>query len=193
MAKRKREATRAEPIKKIPRSLCLKPSPIPAGLNKSNVLSALLEELRATNLPKCRRGNVGGGDKAKAMAMGKVHIYIGNKVLDAQYNTKFPKLFDLLKWLIALHHPKFKYSTIQVNYGFACDKHVDKNNVGPSFSISLGDFTGGELVVESGGRETAYNTRNKFVKFDGRNPHWVKPFKGERYSLVYFCHTFNLK
>jgi hypothetical protein len=109
----------------------------------------------------------------------------------SQFNAKFPKLYELLKDLIALYHPDFEYTTIQVNQGFACKKHIDKNNVGPSYSISLGDFEGGELEVDDGEYIYTYESRNRFVKFNGRNEHWVLPFEGERYSLVYFTHTFN--
>jgi hypothetical protein len=74
---------------------------------------------------------------------------------------------------------------------FACKKHIDKNNVGPSYSIALGDFEGGELEVDDGEYIYTYESQNRFVKFNGRNEHWVLPFEGERYSLVYFTHTFN--
>jgi hypothetical protein len=36
--------------------------------------------------------------------------------------------------------------------------------------------------------DKAYNIRNRWKRFDGRKEHWVAPFEGERYSLVFFTH-----
>ena len=32
--------------------------------------------------------------------------------------------------------------------------------------------------------------KNKFKKFNGTLGHWITPFSGNRYSLIYFTHTF---
>jgi hypothetical protein len=92
----------------------------------------------------------------------------------------------LLQELIQRHKPDFEYTTIQVNKNVFCDPHIDKNNVGPSYVIALGDFIGGHLVVE--GKE--FDIQHKFKKFNGTKAHWITPFKGTRYSIVYFTHTF---
>jgi hypothetical protein len=86
------------------------------------------------------------------------------------------------------YDPTFRYTTIQVNKNVFCKPHVDKNNVGESYGIAMGDFTGGSLVVE--GKE--HDIHNRFLKFDGRLGHWITPFRGTRYSLVFFTHTFTL-
>jgi hypothetical protein len=104
----------------------------------------------------------------------------------SRWNKKFPKLFRLVKALIAEYHPDFKYTTIQVNKNLECKPHIDQNNVGDSYAIAFGEYTGGELVVEG----EAFNIRNRWKRFDGRKAHWVEPFHGERYSLVFFTHTF---
>jgi hypothetical protein len=49
---------------------------------------------------------------------------------------------------------------------------VDKFNKGPSYIIALGDFTGGELMIEG----VPYNIRNRWKKFDGRRQHSTAPF-----------------
>ena len=33
---------------------------------------------------------------------------------------------------------------------------------------------------------TTDRTRGRLGKVEGRNPHWVTPYCGERYSLVYY-------
>ncbi len=84
------------------------------------------------------------------------------------------------------YDPDFKYTTIQVNKNIQSPPHVDKNNVGDSYIIGLGEYTGGDLVIEGEAHDIQYT----FLRFDGRLAHWVTPFKGTRYSLVFFTHTF---
>ena len=52
-----------------------------------------------------------------------------------------------------------------------------------SLIVGLGDYTGGELVVEG----EPHHIRYAPLTFDGwRQRHWTLPFEGERFSLVYF-------
>jgi hypothetical protein len=60
--------------------------------------------------------------------------------------------------------------------------------------IALGDFEGGALVVKSAdGTKIEHKTRNTWVEFDGNDLHWTTPFLGDRYSLIFFTHTFGKK
>jgi len=107
----------------------------------------------------------------------------------------------------------FKYTTIQLNKGYAARLHVDGNNHGPSYIIAMGDFTGGqlwiydghgpvELEVPEGGlrgykhlkpgakvQGTLHDVKNRWLQFDGRVPHCAMDFRGERYSLVFFSRS----
>jgi hypothetical protein len=156
-----------------------------------NLKKKVLELLESTRFPICRtRPNVSTKPSA-AFALGEVN-YRGQKSLGgrtrgpSRYNKKFPELFQAIKELIEYYHPDFEYTTIQVNKNVQSKGHVDQNNVGPSIIIALGDFDGGELMIE--GKPSTI--KNRFKKFDGRLGHWVAPFKGTRYSLVFFTHTF---
>ena len=65
--------------------------------------------------------------------------------------------------------------------------HVDAGSgagqAGLSLIVGLGDYCGGELAVE--GVESA--VRYAPLEFDGwRERHWTLPFRGERFSLVWF-------
>jgi hypothetical protein len=147
--------------------------------------------LEDTRFPTCRtRPNV-SDQPNESFTLGQVN-YRGQKSLGgrtrgpSRYNEKFPELYRGIRDMMNEYHPDFKYTTIQVNKNVVSKPHVDKNNVGESYIIALGDYTGGELVIE--GRE--YNIKNRFKKFDGRKGHWVNPFGGTRYSLVFFTHTF---
>ena len=146
--------------------------------------------LESVKFPKCcSRTNI--GPKIEAFVLGTVN-YRGQKSLQyrtrgpSKNNDKFPHLFKVLTDFIKRYKPHFKYTTIQVNMNVLSPPHVDKNNVGPSYIIALGDFKGGDLVIE--GESTSI--LNNWKRFDGTNGHWVTPFSGTRYSLVYFTHTF---
>jgi hypothetical protein len=162
------------------------------SITTRNIKKLVLEELENTRFPKNKtRANVSGAKPTESFAMGAVN-YRGQKKLGgklkgpSRWNEKFPILFKLIKKLIKINTPNFNYTTIQVNKNVLSHPHVDKNNVGPSYIIALGDFEDGELIIE--GKE--FNIRNKWKYFDGTKGHWVNSFKGTRYSLVFFTHTF---
>ena len=81
---------------------------------------------------------------------------------------------------------------------YAARLHRDGHNAGPSLTRSLGDFSGGRLLYfpDDDGRTqldefrqydaVPLDTHSGFVLFDGNRAHSVEPFRGERYSLVFF-------
>jgi tRNA U38,U39,U40 pseudouridine synthase TruA len=106
-------------------------------------------------------------------------------------NLKFPDLvkavFDLERALsneLGSTRPSSSHCAVNCNAQFT--PHVDSGTgAGQSVSmiVGLGDYSGGELVVE--GTET--NIRFAPVEFDGfKLRHWTKPFVGQRFSLVWF-------
>jgi len=124
-------------------------------------------------------------------------------------NVKHPWLTRLLIGALKVVAPDFPFTSIQLNYKYASRPHVDKNNLGTSFIVGLGDYTGGEMWVhdESGddkwtldgeedvtgyyhvGRELngrILPIRDTWTIFDGNKLHWTRPFEGERYSIIYF-------
>lgn len=103
----------------------------------------------------------------------------GNKIFPALTRAAF----DLEAALMPNRPPS---STIAVNRHARFRPHID-NGAGAGQSVSLivglGDYVGGELVVE--GEEV--NIRYNPLEFNGwTQRHWTRPFKGERYSLVWF-------
>jgi hypothetical protein len=82
-------------------------------------------------------------------------------------------------------YPNHKFTGIMINKNFQCDPHKDNGNEGAVIIIGLGNYTGGELVAEG----IEYNIRNKDLKFEASKiEHYVKPFEGDRYSVVLFKH-----
>jgi hypothetical protein len=148
------------------------------------------EELKKTKFPTTRRNNV-FSSRVCAFTLGDTLQYDKGRV-KSKHNKKFTYLHDLLKKMMKNRDPDFEYTSIQLNKNFACAPHVDVNNVGTSYTISLGEFEGGNLNILIQDELKIVDTKNKFVKFNGKNVHWVSPFKGERYSLVFYKHNFKM-
>ena len=102
-------------------------------------------------------------------------------------NTLFPELmkaaFELERALLPDREPS---STIAVNRNAQFRPHTDSGaGVGQSTSliVALGNFVGGELMVEGQKEDIRYRA----LEFNGwKQRHWTMPFHGERYSLVWF-------
>lgn len=102
-------------------------------------------------------------------------------------NLQFPELvracFELERALIPDREPS---STIAINRNAQFRPHTDKGaGAGQSTSliVAMGNFVGGELMVEGETKDIRYNA----IEFNGwKQRHWTLPFKGERYSLVWF-------
>jgi len=95
----------------------------------------------------------------------------------------------------------FSYTGININHNYAGRRHRDNGNEGPSAIKAIGKFTGGKLnyfpkdrkvpgrcdVTELNPKDSvALDLSKDFVLFNGNNAHGVQPFKGERFSLVFF-------
>ena len=84
--------------------------------------------------------------------------------------------------------PDFDYTTIQYNYCNRSAKHIDGNNVGVSYIIAFGDYTGGRLIIYNKDDKPEYiDIKNKFYSFNGSEIyHETEKFEGVRVSLVFF-------
>eukprot|EP00930_Biecheleria_cincta_P080721 TRINITY_DN6911_c0_g1_i1.p1 TRINITY_DN6911_c0_g1~~TRINITY_DN6911_c0_g1_i1.p1 ORF type:complete len:423 (+),score=102.50 TRINITY_DN6911_c0_g1_i1:59-1270(+) len=95
----------------------------------------------------------------------------------------------------------FGFTGININHNYAGRRHRDNGNEGPSVIKAIGKFTGGKLDyfpkdVKKPGRcdvtqldpkdSIAMDLSKAFTLFNGNNAHGVQPFKGNRFSLVFF-------
>ena len=68
-----------------------------------------------------------------------------------------------------------------------CKPHYDSHNRGPSLLCAFGDYEGGELVIHEGDLSGNYDVRHNPLTTDfSKVLHSVKPFTGNRYSVVYY-------
>ena len=98
---------------------------------------------------------------------------------------------DLYECLIRISNKYFKdfqYSTIQLNHNVCCSPHKDTNNNGDSIMFSIGDYIGGELVIErDNGIIETVNTNRRLFQFDGaKYTHYNNPIIGNKYSFIFF-------
>lgn len=110
-------------------------------------------------------------------------------VVKATYTSQAAQLRRLWALCREAVGPGYRFTSVQVNRDFAGKPHVDKNDVGHQYALSLGAFEGGRLVVATSDplRFRSLDTRNRVTRCDGRHPHWVTPHSGgTRYSLIMY-------
>ena len=156
----------------------------------------VLKQLRQTDFPQNtgRKNNLHAGQTySLSMVLGQTIKMFCSKEKDAnkcrrpsRHNKKHTELLRLSKALLKSHAPRYAFHSVTINKNHASAKHIDKNNKGFSYIIGLGNYTGGQLVFDSGPHKGVHNIKNKWLKFKGDHTHWVKPFKGERYTLVFY-------
>ena len=108
---------------------------------------------------------------------------LGNRSWDSRQNKKNEKLYEELKKFSQELDSTFKYTSITVNKNFKTHPHLDKNNIGLSMIIALGDFEGGRLIINN----NYVDIKNNKHYFEGhKHIHSTEDFTGERYSIIYF-------
>lgn len=118
----------------------------------------------------------------------------GKKAAKAMYKLKkHQALWNLAHEAVNSVDPVFasQFTAVAVTHNFVGSPHIDKQNIGPFYGFSVGDFEEGTgpLMVECSARVVAaVNTKNRMARVDGRFPHWVGPYdsKTNRYSLIFY-------
>ena len=153
----------------------------------------MLKKLQETDFPKnTGRQNIlkKNQEFSRSMALGKMKVLFKKKgtFAPSRHNKKHADLLKMAKEFLKQHDPSYRFQTVTINKNHAAAKHVDISNKGHSWIIGLGNYTGGELIFTD--KKSPYygthNIKNKWFKFVGDTEHYVKPFKGERYTLVYY-------
>ncbi len=104
----------------------------------------------------------------------------------ASVTRKHRQLWEAAAALIAAVDPAYPWTSVQFNRNFRGSRHRDDKDASHQVATAFGDYTGGELRVFGQEGVTDVNTRDRFVRFDGRFEHEVLPYEGTRYSVIYF-------
>lgn len=142
----------------------------------------LIEHLSKKNIAMNRyRKNVGDG---RSQCFGLVRKRSMAPDLSRQ-SWLDPQLHYLLMKFALMYVP-ISFTSIQVNANFCCAQHKDKHNVGNSYIVGFGNYTGGELVLKNPD-DKEYNIRHRPLLFNGSEiEHYTKEFTGNRWTIVFF-------
>jgi len=102
---------------------------------------------------------------------------------------------ELFSFYAALHDgdedfPLYPWMMVNINYRWAVEEHRDTSDFqnGLCWVLVFGEFTGGELVLKEP-NITIQLKPGDLVCFKSYSiTHYVKPFQGQRNSLVFFTH-----
>ena len=117
----------------------------------------------------------------------RVHHNIPDCHVPSVFTKENPELYDMI-FKFGRTFVKHDFSSVQVNKNYQCERHIDGKNNGISTIIGLGDYEGGELIIEKEHGNEIVNIKDNPVEFDGSKfYHSVTPISsGTRYSLVFF-------
>ena len=96
-----------------------------------------------------------------------------------------PYLYKLLLDYGRQHVP-IPFSSVTVNQNYQAGPHRDRGNIGESYLVAFGDFSGGELEIHEGPLTGLHDVRTPIVADFTKVLHSVKEFQGNRYSLVFY-------
>ena len=117
----------------------------------------------------------------------KTRTLVAPGVYQTKIKDDHPELESIFREFSSLHFPEFEWGQVQLNKNFPCPPHKDSKNIGESVLCCFGDYTGGETIVDYESKLRKYNGKIAPVRFNGsKYTHWVEPFGGTRYSLVFF-------
>lgn len=134
--------------------------------------------------PRQMRPNVADAP-VRGFVVGVIRPHLAPPTL-SRFTRAHPSLArDIARW-VRQTAPDAVFSSVQVNYNYASKKHVDRNNVGPSWICALGDFRGGALWTRDRGEIDVRGP--SWTRFDGHVEHATCPFEGERVSFIAFTH-----
>lgn len=104
----------------------------------------------------------------------------------ASVTRRHAELWQAACELIRSVCPDYHWTSVQFNRNFRGSPHRDDKDASYQVATAFGEYEGGELRVRGQRGTTDVNTRNRWVRFDGRYEHEVLPYEGTRYSVVFF-------
>ena len=163
-------------------------------MTEPNLIEQVLDALQRFPWKRTsNRTNIGPNIYSMVLGWVKQPFHTPAYHLSKLHNEQ-PEMFELLCRFVWEHDPTFTFSSITLNKDLQCPPHVDANNVGPSLIIGLGNYDGGELVVEGKKYESRTSGLNmmaprptglKFLQV--RDTHlYIIPYVGHQlYFIIY--------
>jgi len=168
------------------------------SLTDKEILGEIYDELEDITIPTTyRSGEKGGNFHAKKTGVKSQRnarqTVFGTTTFRGKKNKSksskdYPYMMGLFREFIDSHYQGFKFKSVYVNKNTICKKHLDAANAGESLLVGFGKYTGGQTVMYlPNGKEKKFHIKSSSLIFNGSEiPHKSEPFKGTRYSLVFF-------
>ena len=122
---------------------------------------------------------------ARQTLFGKIKFQ--GKLQNSKSSLKYTHIMPLFKEFINSHYSDFRFKSVYVNRNTVCKEHLDSKNTGKSLIVGLGKYTGGHTVLYINNKPKKIHIKNNSLIFNGSEIlHKSEPFKGIRYSLVFF-------
>ena len=103
--------------------------------------------------------------------------------------TDYPEFQEYLDEFAYFYLPQsFKWYSVTINKNFKCAANKDAANIGISYIVGLGNYQGGQTVVEQrDGSVKFLDIRHTPCGFNGSElTHYTTDFTGDRYSVVFY-------
>lgn len=145
----------------------------------------IIQELHRRSLEVNQYRMSSGSGRSQAFGL------VGKRSMPPDYSRQCWKRPYLFKLLLDFgdQYVNIPWNAITINENYVAGPHYDKNNLGDSFLVAFGNYTGGELVMHEGDMKGEYNICHTPLIHDfSKTLHSVNPFTGERYSLVYYLY-----
>jgi hypothetical protein len=162
------------------------PDPEILPIINKNETESLLSMLQKKTIPlnSNNSGRSASFGTHRATPLGFIKGRFTKKYELSSFSKKNPKIYQEVLRIGKLICP-FEFESIYLNHNVVCPRHLDPYNSGESVIFSIGEYEGGELVIEGYGE---FNINHTPIKFDGgKSYHWNKNIiSGNKYSLVFF-------
>ena len=103
------------------------------------------------------------------------------------HNKKHKRAIELATKYMTLYNPSFQYTSIQFSRCMQTPRHVDKNNVGDSIIVGIGDYEGGTIDIYDGDNITPINIWHTPHRFNANTTyHKTGNFSGIRFTITWY-------
>ena len=148
-------------------------------------LKSLYENTRKNNNHHAKK--IGALDQRHARGSVAGCVYYRGDLCISKLSLKYPEIDDLLLKFMNHHNPNFTFSSVYITKNCQSRPHCD-GNPGNSIIISVGNYTGGGLVIEQEPNvHHIFNIKDVSLEFDGsKYRHWTQDFTGTRYTFIFY-------
>ena len=138
--------------------------------------------LKGITIPKSKRAKI--SDRAvQSVTLGIVNQPFNKYKGLSKFTERHPELYSALCKLHDAIDPDHKFCSITVNKNVLCKPHKDRRNDGVTMIVGIGDYIGGELVID----DLRVDIKYKPYYFNGSlHTHYNLPWTGDRWSIMYY-------